>query len=163
MPELYGCKKEGGGRQLLPNIIVSIQELSQNNGGVMKNNPKYVTKSARDFLIEKLGLPEPDEFCQDWEYIVANASRIEEFLAFYENTLLNIEGKFALMVIIIASFNDYLNEKNFSPLIWNRIKNFLEKDDKTHMNTILYWSLGDEDLENCFAVTRYMREIKVRD
>ncbi|PUA36640.1 hypothetical protein C8Z91_25005 [Paenibacillus elgii] len=128
----------------------------------MKNNQKYVTKSARDSLIEKLGLSEPDEFCQDWEYIVANTSRIEEFLAFYENTLLNIEEKFALMVIIITSFNDYLNENNFSPLIWNRIKNLLEKDEEIHANTILYWSLEDEDLEDCFTVTPYMREIEVR-
>jgi len=128
----------------------------------MNNNLKYVTKSARESLIQKLGLPEPDEFCQDWEYIVANASRVEEFLAFYENTPLNIEEKFALMVIIIASFDDYLNESNFCRTIWNRIKNLLEKDKQIHVNTILYWSLEDEDLEECFTVTRYMREIKVR-
>ncbi|CAH1228458.1 MULTISPECIES: hypothetical protein [Paenibacillus] len=126
----------------------------------MENSPKYITKSARESLIEKLGLPEPDEFCQDWHYIVADTSRIEEFLAFYDNNLLNIEEKFALMVIIVASYNDYLSENEFSPLIWKRIKNLLEEDRQVHVNTILYWSLEGEDLEDCFAITRFMREIE---
>ncbi|WP_256706780.1 hypothetical protein [Paenibacillus sp. FSL R7-0337] len=127
----------------------------------MNNNPKYVSKSARESLIEKLGLPEPDEFCQDWHYIVADSSRIDEFLEFYEKNLLNIEEKFALMVIIVGSFNDYLSENDFSLMIWNRIKNLLEEDKQIHVNTILYWSLEGENLEDCFPITRYLRDIEV--
>ncbi|MFP4978674.1 hypothetical protein ACE6ED_24930 [Paenibacillus sp. CN-4] len=127
----------------------------------MNYNPKCVSKSARESLIEKLGLPEPDEFCQDWEYIVADPSRIDEFLDFYENNLLNIEESFALMVIIVASFNDYLSENDFSFMLWNRIKNLLEEDKQIHVNTIVYWSLEGEDLEDCFPITRFMRNIEV--
>ncbi|WP_334077621.1 hypothetical protein [Paenibacillus sanfengchensis] len=127
----------------------------------MENSPRYVCKSARESLIEKLGLPEPDEFCQDWEYVVANSSRLEEFLAFYGKGSLNSEEKFALMVIIVSSFNDHLSEYDFDIVIWNRIRHLLEEDMQIHVNTILYWSLEGEDLEDCFPITRYMREIEI--
>lgn len=123
------------------------------------NAPKYVTKAARESLIARLGLPEPDEYCQDWEYLVADSSRIEEFLEYYERNHLNIEEKFALMVIIVASFDDSLSENDFRPTIWSRIRKNLEEDIQIHTNIILYWSLEGETLEDCFAITGYMREV----
>ncbi|MOA58573.1 hypothetical protein D3C78_1829920 [compost metagenome] len=64
---------------------------------------------------------------------MSDSSRITEFLYAYENIELNIDEKFALMIIIISSFNDA---------------------------TIYYWSMLDEDdLENSHAVTSFMREI----
>lgn len=125
----------------------------------MTNTPKYVTKAARESLIAQLGLPEPDDFCQDWEYLVADPMRIDEFLEFYENHILDIEEKFALMVIIIASFDDSLSENDFRPIIWSRIRKHLEEDSQIHLNTILYWSLEGEALEDCFPITGYMREV----
>ncbi|OMF94297.1 hypothetical protein BK147_16960 [Paenibacillus sp. FSL R7-0337] len=65
------------------------------------------------------------------------------------------------MVIIVGSFNDYLSENDFSLMIWNRIKNLLEEDKQIHVNTILYWSLEGENLEDCFPITRYLRDIEV--
>lgn len=123
-------------------------------------NPEYVTKSAIEGLVQKITLPAPDEFSQDWEYEVSDSSRITEFLYAYENIELNKDEKFALMIIIISSFNDARvegkTEKNWASLI----RYHLLQDLSIHKNTIYYWSMLDEDdLENCHAVTSFMREI----
>lgn len=122
--------------------------------------PKFVTKSAIEGLVKKVKLPAPDEFSQDWENEVSDSSRITEFLYAYENIELNKDEKFALMIIIISSFNDAMvdgkAEENWASLI----RYHLLQDISIHKNTIYYWSMLDEDdLENCHAVTSFMREI----
>ncbi|MGA3599133.1 hypothetical protein [Lysinibacillus agricola] len=72
--------------------------------------PKYVTKRAIEGLVKKIKLPAPDEFSQDWEYEVSDSSKVGEFLYAYKNIELNKEEKFALMMIIIASYNDAILE-----------------------------------------------------
>lgn len=127
----------------------------------MKNvYPEYVTKSAVEGLVKKIKLPAPDEFSQDWEYEVSDSSRITEFLYAYENIELNIDEKFALMIIIISSFNDAILESKAEESSASLIRYHLLQDISIHKNTIYYWSMLDEDdLENCHAVTSFMREI----
>ena len=122
--------------------------------------PKYVTKSAIEGLVKKVNLPAPDEFSQDWEYEVSDSSRITEFLYAYENIELNKDEKFALMIIIISSFNDAMVEGKAEENSAILIRYHLLQDNSIHKNTIYYWSMLDEDdLENCHAVTSFMREI----
>lgn len=126
----------------------------------MENNyPKYVTREVMYTLAEKLNLPEPDEFSQDWQYEVANTSRIDEFLFFYENGQLECDEKFALMIVVISSFNDLLSEKGMEFTVWEQIKRNLVSDSEIHMNTILYWSRVEEELEDSWEITPYMREV----
>lgn len=126
----------------------------------MDNKPKYVTEEAISKLVKKLDLPAPGEFSQDWEYIVADKSRILEFLSFYENQNLDEEEKFALMIIIIASFNDLIEDGENNSDVWVRIEQTLKQDMLLHENTIEYWALMGENLEDCFAITPHMRRIK---
>ncbi|GIO04062.1 hypothetical protein J31TS6_00900 [Brevibacillus reuszeri] len=122
--------------------------------------PEYVTKRAIEGLVRKVKLPAPDEFSQDWEYEVSDSSRISEFLHAYENIELNIDEKFALMIIIISSFNDAIVERKAEESLASLIRNHLLQDINIHKNTISYWSmLDEEDLENCHAVTSFMRGI----
>lgn len=122
--------------------------------------PKYVTRSAIEGLVKKIKLPAPDEFSQDWEYEVSDSSRITEFLYAYENIELNIDEKFALMIIIISSFNDAIIERKADESSASLIRYHLLQDIRIHKNTIYYWAMLDEDdLENCHAVTSFMREI----
>ncbi|TQR39817.1 hypothetical protein C7Y47_01990 [Lysinibacillus sphaericus] len=122
--------------------------------------PEYVTKSAIEGLVKKVKLPAPDEFTQDWEYEVSDSSRITEFLYAYENIKLNKEEKFALMIIIISSFNDAIVEGKAEENSASLIRYHLLQDISIHKNTIYYWSMLDEDdLENCHAVTSFIREI----
>ncbi|WP_042473874.1 hypothetical protein [Bacillus ndiopicus] len=122
--------------------------------------PEYVTKSAIEGLVKKVKLPAPDEFSQDWEYEVADSSRITEFLYAYENIELNKDEKFALMIIIISSLNDAIVEGKAEESSVSLIRYHLLQDNSIHKNTIYYWSMLDEDdLENCHAATSFIREI----
>ncbi|MCG7410890.1 hypothetical protein MH117_26255 [Paenibacillus sp. ACRRX] len=122
--------------------------------------PEYVTKSAIEGLVKKVKLPAPDEFSQDWEFEVSDSSRITEFLYVYENIDLNKDEKFALMIIIISSFNDAIVEGKAQENSASLIRYYLLQDIGIHKNTVYYWSMLDEDdLEICHAVSSFMREI----
>lgn len=75
-------------------------------------------------------------------------TRINEFLSFYESSSLNEEEKFALMIIIIGSLNDATVTGDVDESILRKAKELLLKDIAIHTNTILYWSLENEDLED---------------
>lgn len=122
-------------------------------------NPKYVTKEAIEGLVTKIGVPAPDEFSQDWEYEVSDASRIEEFLFAYEHVELNEDEKFTLMIIVISSYDDALAMGNFEMEWDDTISSLLLKDINIHESTIFYWAMqNEEELENCFCVTPLMRK-----
>jgi hypothetical protein len=125
--------------------------------------PKYVTKAAIDGLVEKVKLPAPDEFDQDWEYIVSDSSRLDEFLYAYENTELTQEEKFALMIVIISSYEDALVECSAKEDSAEALRHYLIRDVNIHRRTIDYWALIDEDdPENYFIVTPFIRDVAGR-
>ncbi|KGP77333.1 hypothetical protein P364_0106735 [Paenibacillus sp. MAEPY2] len=72
---------------------------------------------------------------------------------------LTIDEKFALMALIISSYDDSITKANETTKIWNRIRSLILKDYKIHKNTITYWGQEENDLENCFAVTVLIREV----
>lgn len=121
------------------------------------NSPQYVTKEAIDGLSEKLGLP--NRVTQDWEYEVGDSSKVSEYIESYEKIIMSKEEKFALMIIIISSYNDALEEGKIENSIWDKIRHHLLNDISIHRNTILYWALEGEDLENCFSITPFIRQL----
>lgn len=70
----------------------------------------FITKEAIEILTQKLGLPKLGQYSQDWEYESADSLRVNEFVSFYESADLNQSGKFALMSLIISSFDDAVTE-----------------------------------------------------
>ncbi len=122
-----------------------------------ENYPQYVTKEAIISLTEKLHLPQINS--QDWEFEVGKSKKVFEYISFYENVVLNKEEKFALMIVIISSYNEALLEGIAQKELWNKIKYNILKDMDIHRNTIEYWALDDEDLEDCFAITPLIRSI----
>ncbi|MFB0846905.1 hypothetical protein [Paenibacillus oleatilyticus] len=63
------------------------------------------------------------------------------------------------MVLIISSLNDALEDGHSIGDLWNRVSYQLINDIKIHYNTIQYWAVEDEDLEDCFAITPSIRVI----
>jgi hypothetical protein len=98
-----------------------------------------------------LGLPDLDQYSQDWEYEIANSSRVDEFVSFYESADLNQSEKFALMSLITSSFDDAVTEGKIQYGIWEKIKGHLIRDIDLHRKTILYWSLVEEEVDDCFS------------
>lgn len=123
-------------------------------------SPLYITGAAIKSLTSKLNLPTLEPFRQDWELEITDSSRVLEFIMFYEKQVLNENERFALMALIIASYDDYLSGGNVPDLVWTKIKYFLLKHFAIHKNKIIYWALEEEnDIENCFAITPLMREV----
>ncbi|MBP1967147.1 hypothetical protein [Paenibacillus aceris] len=123
------------------------------------NKEFFITRQAIESLTHKLSLPELGEYSQDWEYESADSSRVNEFVSFYESAELNPSEKFALMSLIISSFDDAVTEGKIEDGIWEKIKGHLISDIDLNRKTILYWSLVDEEIDNCFSCTPFMREI----
>lgn len=125
--------------------------MCRNEGVRLKGSHEFVTKKAIESLTAKLKLPVDREY-QDWEVEIANSSRVGEFVSFYESAKLSQEEKFALMSLIISSFDDALSEGNVEEGIWDKIKRFLIHNIDLHRKTILYWSLVDRELDDCFLL-----------
>ena len=97
---------------------------------------------------------------QDWQYEVADAARVEEFLIYYENNCLSLNEKITLMELILESYNDYVTGNSENPVVSERLCQVLQKESKLFSNTIEYWSCGNDDLEDCFAITPLVRKVK---
>jgi len=122
--------------------------------------PKYLKKEAIENLNKKLVLPDLGPYSQDWEYELADSSKLIEFVTYYDKSILTIDEKFALMALIISSLDDYLSEGKLSDHLCDKVKYLLHKDFEIHKNKIIYWALEEVNvLEDCFAVTPFMREI----
>lgn len=63
------------------------------------------------------------------------------------------------MSLIISSYDDYLSEGHYQESIWENIKKHLVRDMDLHRKTIIYWSKVEEELDDCFYITPYMRQI----
>lgn len=121
--------------------------------------PKYRSGTGETInkLAKELGLPY-NERMQDWSYEVANPNDIEKYLNHY-NKLSDDDEKFVLMEILIQATNDQLEIKKFLDY-WKETKLRLIDNFDLHEYTIYYWACFDnEELEDCWIVTPYMREL----
>lgn len=121
----------------------------------------FVRQDTLKRLSENLSLPYTGTE-QDWELEMADASRIDEFIEYYKNNLLSKDEKYALISLIIASYDDVLSlGKLRIDHNWTMIKTLLEKDRILFADLISYWKLEDEtDDDNLFAITPLIRTIK---
>jgi len=122
---------------------------------------RYVTKESIIGLVSKLGLPEPGPYSQDWEYEIADATRVSEWIGEYlrRNDLTDDE-RFTLMILIIESFDDALREGISNDCDWDKIEAALMMNHTLHRTTLEYWSCPtEEDPDNVSYVTPRIRKI----
>lgn len=122
--------------------------------------PRYVTRAASEHLNAALHL-HPHPFCQDWEIELADADRVAEFLELYEGGELDDDQAFALMSLIVASYDDLLQLGRSDEQTWRRIRQHLVERFALHAYTVQYWSLPDEDddPDHLFLTTPRMRDL----
>jgi hypothetical protein len=102
---------------------------------------------------------------QDWEWEVADAERIDEFLSAYESGELSDDERFTLMETILQSFEDLkLFEGRPDPdPRWQRVLEILDQNIDLHAHSVWYWSALDaedpDDPELQFWVTPFVRII----
>lgn len=119
----------------------------------------YPTKKTIEKLTKDLDLKVGDEYTQDWEYEVADVSQLSKYIKYYQNANLNYNEKIVLMRIILEAYNDYISLKKGRDIYGENIKKILLKDAYIHMDTIEYWTCKDYDVEECFEITPFMREV----
>lgn len=120
----------------------------------------YPTKDTINKLSKELNLPRQGKFMQDWEYEVADYKRLDDFIAFYKDNILNSNEKITLMKIILESYNDYVTILNENLGFTDKISQILLNESHLYLHIIEYWSCENEDLVDCFAISPMMRKIK---
>ncbi|MDE9542825.1 hypothetical protein [Xenorhabdus bovienii] len=123
--------------------------------------------SFLDHLTKDLGLPKGDAFTQDWAYELPEEFRTKEWLkkyisAYSENHYTILE-KNSLMELMIDIINDFLIQgTSFNDTFVTEVLDLLFNNYQSHLQLIEHWSLDGEPLENCFALTPEIRQIKKR-
>ncbi|WP_336954298.1 hypothetical protein [Acinetobacter sp. AS167] len=99
---------------------------------------------------------------QDWQYEVADPSRIDEFMHAYLSNELNDDEKFALMETLLQSFEESSKILG-SDRQWMTILQILQDNLDIHATTICYWACGNSAYNLCWRITPYLRKIKLRN
>lgn len=98
---------------------------------------------------------------QDWDIEMADSNRINDFLEFYHQNDLSTDKKVAVISLVLASYEDFLNENDLEiDNKWDDIRSILESEKVIFVDLINYWSLGNEVEEDVFRITLLMRNIK---
>lgn len=122
-------------------------------------NLEYPSKKTIESLTNDLKLKSVDDFTQDWECEVVDVAKISEYLSYYKMSTLNRNEKITLIRLILEAYNDYICLEREEDLYGKEIESILNSDYNTHEATIKYWSCESEELENCFAITPFVRRI----
>lgn len=121
-----------------------------------RQEARYPTGAAIRRLTADLGLPEVG---QDWELEAADSRRVAEFLDYYETQQLNDDERFALMSLIIASFDQRISASP-DDVLQKRIVDHLTVRFDLLNYLVQYWALPDEDSEDeGFPFTPIARQI----
>lgn len=141
---------------------------------------KLVTCRAQKYLEKVLELPaRGDE--QDWDVELADGSRLEEFIARYQEFQADDEHAYEMASLVIASFDDYLLERLY-PMdreyfdmmrdvdfdvtrmytteerqLWTQVSNILKSRTCLFDYLIQYWCV-DEEPDGAFACTLFFRD-----
>ncbi len=113
-------------------------------------------------LCKKLSLPYSGSE-QDWDVELADKNRVDEFISYYQENELPIEMKYAVMSIILASYDDYLNENVLDrDNRWYEIGKLLKSEKEAFVDLINYWAV-DYEIEDFFRITPLIREVNAID
>ncbi len=117
----------------------------------MKHDPTLAETGLRQ-LCDTLGLAYE---AQDWGIVNADASRLEEFILYYErHPELDSTQRFELAELILASANELLLEGQAS--IPMKLRSFLAQHGRDFVPHLEYWRELDDQEE--FPLTNWLDE-----
>lgn len=126
----------------------------------LKNISKYPLSETIRKLTVELNLKGADKHTQDWELEVANASQLPQYIDYYKTKKQNVNEATTLMRIILEAYNDYLEMGFKEDTYGTEIKVLLENEYRFHEETIKTYACENDDLEDCFAITPFIRTIR---
>ena len=121
---------------------------------------RHATAKAQKNISDKFGIYWDDQM-QDWDLVMADPLWIPQLLNAYLKDNFTDDEKFAIMELIIASFDELVErEKLTTNSYWHSCESILKTECWLHITTIHYWSLLDkQDVEEAFPITKYIRPI----
>lgn len=96
---------------------------------------------------------------QDWDLIMANSDWVEKLLNYYEYENLNNDEKNILMQLIIASYDDKLDQDKYDTEEEKKLAFFLERDIANLTDIFEYWARLHEPESEGWTVTPLLRKI----
>lgn len=121
---------------------------------------KYSTIESIQRIAKDLKIRLEEGYMQDWEYEVADAKRISEFIAYYKQNFLNTNEKITIMTLILSSYDDYINEYGENFDYSREIKQILISEPELYLDIVKYWACESEDFEGGFAITPFVKQIR---
>lgn len=116
-------------------------------------------------ICRDLGIPEGDKFTQDWAYELPEEFRTDKWLSkytlAYSNDDYSESEQDLLMQLILDVTNDCLNMgvSANDEVIINALS-LLSGNHQRYSELIEYWAQDGDPLEDCFALTEKIREIR---
>lgn len=124
----------------------------------MKKPPeRYWTKEAIDLVASRLDL-QNEPWMQDWAYEVAEAEKLDQYLALFDEMRGYDDERFVLADIIIQAFEE-LGEAVQTDARWNSFVSELSSNTTLHGHQIWYWSALDTSLKDAWNVSSEMRRL----
>jgi len=122
---------------------------------------RFPTAAAIAAMASRFNVPhDPD--MQDWEWKVADSTRLDEYLAAYRCGSLTDDDRFTLMETIIQAFEDHPDPLHANSL-WHKTLLLLDTGIDLHAYSVWYWSdLEDELGDESWRVTPYLRKLVAR-
>ena len=121
-----------------------------------RQESRFLTAAAIDRISADLNLAEVG---QDWEIEAADSSRVVEFLDYYDTRQLDDDERFALMSLIVASFDERLSSGPDSALQERIACRLADRFDVLNY-LVQYWALPDEDaMDTDFRFTSVARQV----
>jgi hypothetical protein len=118
---------------------------------------RYTSGASATKLADMFQLDPPT---QDWDIMVADHSRLDDFLSAYDRPEFDEDDRFALMEVIVASLDEGERRDVDIDDAWHRAATFLRRDWRLHAATLSYWARGDDpDPDHQFAITPRIREV----
>jgi hypothetical protein len=108
---------------------------------------RFSTADAHSRLDAEFGFS-PDQYSQDWDIELADASRLQEFVDAYFALDLDEDERFTLMELIVASADDALHSHKLDAGLWGSIHNLLVSDSSIHACTIHSWCCANSTCED---------------
>jgi len=118
-----------------------------------------------DRICKDLDLPRENNFTQDWAYELPEKFRtkkwLKKYISAYSNPNYSRTEKDTLMTLMLDVSNDLIAQgTDVSDELITSVLDILIKNYNHHITLIDYWSSDEEPLEDCFALTPEIRNIK---
>lgn len=119
-----------------------------------------IQPTAIEYLNQLLHLPVSGKE-QDWDIELSDITRLDEFLDILDHQLLIDDQKYALMALIIASYDNFDQVNSSDDPYKERIRQHLQKNLSLYEDLLNYWAVPEEDNpEYYFNISPFIRTIR---